>query len=398
MSYLCRFPVFLMAAFLVLAVPSHAQTQAQQAQDEYYKEMMERAKERMKQMESGHMDHGMAMGTGMQMQSAGDHYGDGHDRIIESEIIKTQPMEKGQGNEVTIRLTYEDDGSPVPIQNLQVIHTKPLHLLIVEPQLNDYHHIHPQPTEIAGEYKFTITPETDCHYRAWADLFPVDGPEQSTWADIKGARACDEKPIEESMNMTASHNGYQYAISMDTEELAYDQDTLLYVDVMDQDGKAVTDLQPVMGAFAHLVGFFKDYETIAHIHPMGGEITNMDERGGPTLKFHLKPEKAGYIRFYLQLLIDDEMQYVPFGMVVAEEGPYSGQDRMAEIMALGGEMDHGSMMGMEDMDHGSHPPMPMQDGHNAGNTGLNEAQKAKFKELLQGSDVNIPESMRGMLE
>lgn len=394
MPYLCRFPVFLMAALvIVLALPSYAQTAAQQSKDEYYRMVLEKAKERMDQMQRGGMDHDMMMGA-----QSPESYGAGHDRIARAEIIKAEPLEQGQDNEVTIRLTYEDDDSPVPIENLQVIHTEPLHLLVIEPQLDDYHHIHPQPTDIAGEYKFTINPETDCHYRAWADIYPVDGPEQNTWVDLEGARLCDDKAIQETKNMTASHNGYQYMISLSDEELAYDQDTLLSVDVMDEDGKAVTDLQPVMGTFAHLVGFFKDYETIAHIHPMGDEITDPEARGGPSLKFHVKPEKAGYVRFYLQALIDDEMQFVPFGVVIAEEGPYSGQDRMMEIMMMGDSrmMNHagmGSTMGEED-----HPPMQMPGQTGNVNQGLSDAQKEQFKKLLEENNVTAPKALLDLLE
>lgn len=368
-----------MAATICWAMPA----QAQLSEDDY-KRMLKQAQERIKSMEDGMLSPSTQAGPQFTSASAR------HDRIVKTEIVKTEQLKKGEETKITIRLFYEDDGTPVTPDRLQVIHTKPLHLLIVEPQLNDYHHIHPIPGETPGEYVFTMTPETDCHYRVWADMYPVDGEEQNTWTDIKGQKHCAAE-IEETTNMSASHNGYQYMLSMDTEELAYDQDTMIYIDVMDEDGKAVSDLQPVMGAFAHLVGFFTDYETIAHIHPMGREPVLETERGGPTLEFHVRPEKPGYIRFYLQTLIDDEMQFVPFGMMIAEEGPYTGQARMAEMMGMGGMQMQG-MSGMSGMDHSM-----MEGDGAAAPAGLSESQKAQFRKIIEETGADIPESVRRMI-
>ena len=73
-----------------------------------------------------------------------------------------------------------------------------------------------------------------------------------------------------------------------------------------------------MGAYAHMVGFADDYETIAHVHPMGREPVSAAERGGPTLRFHVTPEKAGLLRLWAQVQIDGEQIFAPFTVTVAE--------------------------------------------------------------------------------
>ena len=85
---------------------------------------------------------------------------------------------------------------------------------------------------------------------------------------------------------------------------------------LSKDGQPVNFLEPVMGAFAHMVGFYEDYETIAHIHPMGAEPTKDTERGGPTLRFHIEPEQAGYLKLFAQVQIDGKQVFAPFSILV----------------------------------------------------------------------------------
>ena len=80
------------------------------------------------------------------------------------------------------------------------------------------------------------------------------------------------------------------------------------------DGKSLSDLEPVMGAFAHFVGFCEDYRTVIHVHPAGPEPTAPDQRGGPMLPFYLYAPKAGYMRFYAQIRVGGRDRFAAFGL------------------------------------------------------------------------------------
>jgi hypothetical protein len=68
------------------------------------------------------------------------------------------------------------------------------------------------------------------------------------------------------------------------------------------------------------VGFYDDFKTVVHVHPNGGDILNQESRGGPGLAFQFFPPRAGFIRFYCQVMIDGEMIFAPFNVnVVAQE-------------------------------------------------------------------------------
>jgi hypothetical protein len=59
-----------------------------------------------------------------------------------------------------------------------------------------------------------------------------------------------------------------------------------------------------MAAFAHLVGFNEDGETVLHMHPIGPPILNQAERGGPALNFKLYATKPGFTRLFAQVQIN----------------------------------------------------------------------------------------------
>ena len=64
-------------------------------------------------------------------------------------------------------------GKPVGPAALLVQHTRKLHLLVVDPTLRDYQHLHPEPGAVEGEWNFSFTPRLAGAYRVFADFVPV---------------------------------------------------------------------------------------------------------------------------------------------------------------------------------------------------------------------------------
>jgi hypothetical protein len=85
---------------------------------------------------------------------------------------------------------------------------------------------------------------------------------------------------------------------------------------MSMDGQPVTKLEPVMNTFAHAVGFYEDYATVLHLHPVGGEILDQSARGGPKIEFKFYAPKSGYLRLYCLVLIEGKMVFAPFDLNV----------------------------------------------------------------------------------
>lgn len=233
---------------------------------------------------------------------------------IKSEIV-TPPPASGKSASTVIRLTAEN-GKPVTLDDLKVAHTEKLHLLIIDETLTDYHHEHPVPAEKPGEYRFDFEPKFGGTYHVWADLLPTKTGKQEyskTMLKVAGPTASGTQ----TTNTTASVDGYRFDLSVDgSQPVRAGQPSLLRVKVTTPDGKDFAGLESVMGAFAHMVAFPSDLESVAHVHPMGKEPRTKAERGGPTLSFHVAPEKPGYHKIFLQTQIGGRDRFAAFGMNV----------------------------------------------------------------------------------
>ena len=232
--------------------------------------------------------------------------------------VASGPVEAGKALTVKVRMEKADK-SPVLHDDLLVMHTQPIHLLIEEPGLGDYHHEHPVPTKTPGEYEFTFTPQKSAPYRIWADIVPeATGVQELPFADLTSAAKA--APVADTgSRFTSTAGGYQFTLALthgNDVPINAQQARGMTITIADSGGKPVTHLEPVMNAFAHLVGFYGDYQTVVHLHPTGGDVVNDALRGGPALGFVFFPPKAGFIRLYCQVNVGSKMLFAPFNVNV----------------------------------------------------------------------------------
>lgn len=236
-----------------------------------------------------------------------------HEGEAELVITPISPKQLKAGEENEVSLYIQDlKAKPIDVSQFEVVHTEPVHLLIIEPGLKDYHHEHPR-QKAKGMYSFSFTPNTSCGYRIWADVQLKDSHQYYYPVNIKGKEACDI-PIEKTVNLEVSSQGYDFKLDLESDLTV--GSAVLATLTISKDNQPVNFLEPVMGAFAHMVGFYEDYESIAHIHPMGKEPTEDSERGGPSLSFHINPEKVGYLKLFAQVQIDGKQVFAPFGLMI----------------------------------------------------------------------------------
>lgn len=257
---------------------------------------------------SSHAEHNMA---GM---SHNAHEEAKPQNSVKLELNPASVFTVGKTTQVTLKMTNMADSKPLTLDDLKEAHTRKLHLLIVDPSLTDYHHIHPVAGKNAGEFVFDFTPKKNDSYRVWADVIPVaTGKQEYVMADM-GSAAKDKATITKTTSMTSTVDGYSFTLALDREPKV-DSAVMGNITVT-KDGKPFTQLEPVMGAFAHVVGFGEDYNSVLHIHPMGKEPTSNTERGGPKLDFHIEPKTVGFVKLFAQVRIDGKDLFAPFGVTV----------------------------------------------------------------------------------
>ncbi len=234
--------------------------------------------------------------------------------MVKLALEPAAPLQAGKTTQVTVKLNAVADGKPLALDDLKEAHTKKLHLLVVDPTLTDYHHIHPVAGEKPGEYVFDFTPLKNDTYRVWADVIPVATDKQEYVQTDMGTPAKEKASIDKATSMMATVDGYTFTLALDGEPKA--GSPVMGNVTVTKDGQPFTGLEPVMGAFAHVVGFTEDYNSVLHVHPMGKEPTNDAERGGPKLEFHIEPEKAGFVKLFTQVRIGGKDIFAPFGITV----------------------------------------------------------------------------------
>ncbi len=229
------------------------------------------------------------------------------------------PLVANHAAHVTIHLSH-GDRSPVLLSELETVHTQPIHLLIIDPALADYHHEHPVPTGLPGEYAFSFTPRVPTAYRVFADLVPTaTGIQEYPPTDLPGASAT-ALPLDKSTTTTATAAGLNFHLEWENSDAPAPragQTQSLFITVSTANGQPMTKLEPVMAAFAHLVGFYDDGHTVIHLHPAGTEATDPTLRGGPVLSFRFYPPKPGFLRLYCQVQVNGQQVFAPFNVTIA---------------------------------------------------------------------------------
>ena len=234
---------------------------------------------------------------------------------IRSEIVPVENLTAGKSAPTVIRLTGPD-GKPVSLDQLEVAHTEKIHLLVIDQSLTDYHHLHPVAGDKPGEYRFDFAPKLGGTYHIWADLVPKATGRQEyskTSVEFQGPPGTPSN----SVNTTAEVEGYRFDLTTERNApLQAGKAIVVKVKVTGPDGQGFSQLEPVMGAFAHMVGFPADLTSVTHVHPMGPEPKDDAERGGPDLSFHVEPKKPGFQKFFLQTQIGGKEKYAAFGLKV----------------------------------------------------------------------------------
>ena len=220
----------------------------------------------------------------------------------------------GREVQVTLRMTTANN-KPLAPEDLVVMHTRKLHLLIADSSLTDYQHLHPEPTRVPGEWSFTFTPTLGGIYRIFADFTPA-ATNRSLYANVDLVVAGEQLSTPElAAAMTPSWIGqrdaYRLELAPATRQIRAGQATDLKFSVTNTGGGAV-GLEPVMDAYAHLVAFDTARSGFAHLHPMDADPGVAPDSIKPTLSFKITIPAAGRYVIWAQLKINGREKFVPF--------------------------------------------------------------------------------------
>lgn len=255
---------------------------------------------------SGGGDHGamagMDHGGGSSGGTTGAQPSAGADGVqARFEMPAGQPL-PGQNTTLTIKLT---DKAGKPIDKLDTVHEKKLHLIVVSKDLSFFNHIHP---EYKGNGEFAITTQFPAagDYKAIADFTPtgMGAVNKSQWIAVQGSAPAPQ-PVRPETVWKTEAGGKTATLSFD--QLKAGKELTLTFNIKDaQTGKPVTDLQPYLGAVGHVVILSQDAENYLHVHPADEKAT------GPDAKFMTTFPHPGVYKIWGQFQHGGAVFTVPF--------------------------------------------------------------------------------------
>jgi hypothetical protein len=224
--------------------------------------------------------------------------------------LNAPPAISGREVVATVQL-HTGSGKPIGPPDLLVVHTEKLHLLIVDPTLTDYQHVHPAPTGTAGEWGFRFTPRSSGAYRIFADFTPT-ATNRGLYANAELNVSGESKLANDrTPGWVVERDGFRYSLTPASEPVKAAAVTDLTFVVTRSDGGAVP-LQPVMGAYAHLVAFDEARSGFAHLHPAEISLTPPPDALHPTLHFKITIPRAGHYVIWAQINLGGKEAFVPF--------------------------------------------------------------------------------------
>lgn len=234
-----------------------------------------------------------------QMSGMGENAGNAMDSEVPGGLMTTQDgytLQLAQrispaGPQIEVQFqVLGPDGEPVT--DYQVAHDKELHLIVVRRDLTGFQHVHPTRSG-DGTWSVPLDLPTAGEYRVFADFAPTGHAGITLGADLAVAGSFAPQPLL-AETRTAEVDGY--TVTLDGELVAGESSKLTLS--VSRDGVPVTDLQPYLAAYGHLVALRDGDLAYLHVHP-AGEPGDGVTPAGPGITFYAAIPSAGSYGLFL---------------------------------------------------------------------------------------------------
>jgi hypothetical protein len=188
-----------------------------------------------------------------------------------------------------------------PVEKLEPEQGKLLHLIVVREDFTGYQHLHPELGR-DGVWTTEVATREPGRYRAIAD-FVVDGRKYvvGTTLTVPGPERRAPLP---PPSLTASTGGYDVELQRPALLEAGSESQLTFR--VTRDGRPVTDLEPYLGAYGHLVALHVPDLAYSHVHPAG------EDRAAGAITFDTELHEHGTYRLFLQFQTRGRVHTVAF--------------------------------------------------------------------------------------
>ncbi|GEM_PF-5599790 len=186
-------------------------------------------------------------------------------------LAPAQPEPTGTTNLTLTFTTHEGE----PIDDLEITHTKKLHLIVISEDLEEYRHVHPERVG-PGVYTLKHTFGKATRYGFWAEISRSDqGFTAEFTRDTTGA-VIGAKPKTDLLREKVLQ-GYRVVFNPEPKKSSIGEKTTLRFRVADATNGEPTKLGEYLGASGHLIVVGADHPDFRHLHAI--EIGNNMDMG-----------------------------------------------------------------------------------------------------------------------
>ncbi|MDT0615690.1 hypothetical protein [Streptomyces lancefieldiae] len=184
-------------------------------------------------------------------------------------------------------------------------HEKELHFIAVRRDTAGFQHVHPVRDE-KGNWSVELALEPG-DWRFFADVHPADHDGTLTLGiDAAVAGMYEPRPLPEATGVARIG---EYTVALAGELVPGEASELTLT--VSRNGRPVTDLQPYLAAYGHLVALRVGDLGYLHVHPEG-EPGDGTTAPGPGISFMAVAPTAGTYRLYLDFRHDDVVRTAEF--------------------------------------------------------------------------------------
>ncbi|MFD7716369.1 hypothetical protein [Streptomyces sp. NPDC059814] len=221
------------------------------------------------------------------------------------------------GARTGIRFAVVEDATGRKVTAYQREHGKELHLILASRDLGTYRHLHPV-RAADGTWSVPVDLPAAGGYRAFADFTPAAEGARNLVLGADLAVSGDYRPKAlPAARATAVTDGYR--VDLDGGLKAGRESDLKLT--ISRNGRPVTDLQPYLGAYGHLVALRSGDLAYLHVHPADGGP-------GPAVSFAATAPSGGTYRLFLDFRHGGKVHTAAFTVEAGKPaGPDAGREQ-----------------------------------------------------------------------
>jgi hypothetical protein len=258
-----------------------------------------------------HAGHGPQAPSGLQITEAG------YTLDLQTPLI---PARKVTELRFAIRRT---DGQTVKEYKRE--HDKELHLILSSRDLTTFQHLHPD-RAADGTWSTPVNLPRGGDYRLFADFTPSAAGATGLTLGADLAVTGNYAPTVLSRpSHVARVDGYTVTLDGDLQP-GRPSDVTLSVS---KDGRPVTDLQPYLGSYGHLVALRSGDLAYLHVHPHG-EPGDGKTKPGPAIAFSATAPSSGTYRLFLDFQHEGKVRTAAFTVRTGQSAADPAQETAPE--------------------------------------------------------------------